>query len=211
MSFKGFQHSEETKIKIAESSKRRKHSEETKRKMSELNKAEKNPFWGKHHTEETKRKLSMLRGKNHPSYGKQRSEETKKKLREFRIGKTFADLYGTEKAIEICKKMSKAFKAEKHPFFGKRGVNASNWKGGKLISKGYVYILKPDHPNSDKRGYVKRSNLLMEQHLDRYLEPEEIVHHKNEIRNDDRIENLRLFASPSKHATFHNHLRNLRL
>ena len=56
--------SEETKLKIGESSKGRRHSEETKRKLIEAHK-------GKKLSEETKKKMSESRkGKKHPLYGK---------------------------------------------------------------------------------------------------------------------------------------------
>ncbi|MBA7545078.1 hypothetical protein ES705_37441 [subsurface metagenome] len=42
----------------------------------------------------------------------------------------------------------------------------------------------------------------MEKHLGRYLRPEEIVHHDKE-KDDDRIENLKLFATVSEHVSFH--------
>jgi len=55
----------------------------------------------------------------------------------------------------------------------------------------------------------------MEKHLGRYLTREEVVHHKLKCeggtgrRNDNRIENLTLFASNSAHATHHRHLEKL--
>lgn len=88
------------------------------------------------------------------------------------------------------------------------GKNHWNWKGGTRIwSNGYVLILKPSHPCSNKHGYVRRSRLVMEKHLGRYLDPKEIPHHKNEIRDDDRIENLRLFASNGEHISFHKRIK----
>jgi len=67
---------------------------------------------------------------------------------------------------------------------------------------GYLLIRVVNHPFADSRGYVREHRLVMEKHLDRYLEPEEIVHHKNGIRDDNDIENLNLMTI-SVHRTYH--------
>ncbi|MDA3832775.1 MAG: hypothetical protein PF495_05205 [Spirochaetales bacterium] len=73
-------------------------------------------------------------------------------------------------------------------------------KGGRYIGKGgYVYIFRPDHPWSTKKGYVLRSRLVMEQKLGRYLGNKEVVHHLNKKTDDDRTENLSLFPSNGDH------------
>lgn len=70
-----------------------------------------------------------------------------------------------------------------------------NWKGGvNKHSSGYLKAKAPiGHPLADKAGYVMQHRLVMEQHLGRTLEAHERVHHKNGVRDDNRIENLELW------------------
>ena len=76
------------------------------------------------------------------------------------------------------------------------GEKHSQWKGGrKTSSMGYILIHSPDHPYRGKHKYVMEHRLVMEQYLKRYLKPSEKVHHKNGIRNDNRIENLEIVAT----------------
>lgn len=82
------------------------------------------------------------------------------------------------------------------------------WKGGQIKRLGYVFIKAKDHPNADCLGYVKRSRLVMEKYLGRYLKPEEIIHHINEIKDDDRLENLQLCSCSSEHGKIKHSKRN---
>jgi len=86
----------------------------------------------------------------------------------------------------------------------KIGKRNHQWKGGETIDQeGRVLVRKPSHPHVRKNGYVFRSHIVMEKILGRYLKPEEVVHHKNKILDDDRPENLELFISKSEHISFH--------
>jgi len=79
-----------------------------------------------------------------------------------------------------------------------RGENHPNWKGGRKKVNGYVHILTPDHPHTN-RNYVLEHRLVMEKEIGRYLYSWEIVHHINGIRDDNRIENLELLSNRGKH------------
>lgn len=89
-------------------------------------------------------------------------------------------------------------KSKKHPSCiscSQIGFKNGNWKGGKHKNKkGYVLVKVPEHPNSGKTGYVFQHRLVMEKMIGRYLLPHENVHHKNGIKNDNRPENLELWA-----------------
>lgn len=66
------------------------------------------------------------------------------------------------------------------------------WKGGIRYALGYRFLLKPEHPFADKKGYMQEHRLVMEQFLGRILDPKEKVHHINGNKLDNRIENLAL-------------------
>ena len=126
--------------------------------------------------------MSYNKGKDNPMYGvcrkghglgRKLSEETKEKIRQSRIGR---------------------FKGENHP----------QWKGGQFKDgDGYIRVLMPNHPRANNNGYVRRSHLVAEETLGRYLYPEEITHHENEIRDDDNPGNIKV-TTQSKHRTLHN-------
>lgn len=65
---------------------------------------------------------------------------------------------------------------------------------GYISRDGYLSYKIKGHPCSDKNGRVQASHLVMYEKIGRPLYKHETVHHKNGIRDDNRIENLELWS-----------------
>jgi hypothetical protein len=85
--------------------------------------------------------------------------------------------------------------------FGKKNYA---WKGGRYKRwDGYIYVYKPKHPHATSRGYVFEHRYVMEQCLGRLLKRTERIHHINGKKDDNRLENLKLFNSETDHQKYH--------
>jgi len=70
------------------------------------------------------------------------------------------------------------------------------WNIGKFVSKGdYYYAVVPEHPNRTKNNYVLLHRVLMENHLGRLLDSDEIVHHIDENKKNNEISNLQVMKA----------------
>ena len=102
---------------------------------------------------------------------------------------------GARQSADAKRKMSDAKKC--------RYVTPSAYGGhSKKRKDGYIRVYLPSHPHCSKDGYVMEHRLVMEDHIGRYLEEDEVVHHINRNRKDNRLENL-LVMTREEHAQLH--------
>lgn len=109
----------------------------------------------------------------------------------------------------ICKSCAAKKRMKTMPLkeYAMKGSKNPKWNGGISIrADGYITVrLTPDEellfsPMVGKRGYVREHRLVMAKHLNRCLEKWEIVHHKNGVKDDNRLENLELLPSEAYHC-----------
>ena len=85
----------------------------------------------------------------------------------------------------------------------KKGKEHSNWKGGSFKQKEYVFVKVEEESEfismAKKFGnssfYILEHRLMIAKKIKRPLSRDEIVHHLNGIKHDNRIENLALVTN----------------
>lgn len=115
---------------------------------------------------------------------------------------------------------------QNNPFYTP-GKEHPSYKNGRTRCNGYCLILleKGIHPfplTMCRSEWIYEHRLIMENFLKEYdlgseflcfvdgfggkwLDPKIIVHHKNGITDDNRVENLQIFKTNREHLSFHKH------
>lgn len=103
-----------------------------------------------------------------------------------------------------------------HQFGLKESLNASFKSWTRISRYGYILVHKKDHPFCSSDGMVFEHRLVVEENADlfnpkyfveidgkKYLKKEYDVHHKNEVKADNRVENLSV-VTRAEHTRLHN-------
>ncbi len=98
--------------------------------------------------------------------------------------------------ITTISRWTARFKIRKIRFYrgSHKGPQNPYWRGGRYKdhTSGYISVYSPNHLSCNKKGYVLEHRLVVEKFIGRYLRTNEIVHHKNKIKDDNKIENLEI-------------------
>ena len=117
-----------------------------------------------------------------------------------------------EVRAKIAKKIAKKNRGRKHTpeaiekMKRAHDKHRTKGKGHKIKVSGYTYIYYPTHKNCNGSGFIAEHRLIMERHLGRYIKNDEVVHHINGNKSDNRIENLQLMTN-AEHTKFHSKQR----
>ncbi len=68
--------------------------------------------------------------------------------------------------------------------------NRATTTGRIRTAKGYIMLRMPGHPMADREGYVMEHRLVMAKKIGRVLTAQDVVHHDNGVKDDNRPENL---------------------
>jgi len=108
--------------------------------------------------------------------------------------------------------------------FGLKGELNSSHESDYKIDHGYISVRNYAHPFSYKTGYIRLHRIIMEEYLRNFepesdflvsvegcdfklLSPDVIIHHRNENRLDNTIENLQILDL-SEHNALHSNLNS---
>lgn len=129
----------------------------------------------------------MWRRKNDPEFRKKWFEKEAERRRRKRANDRFFRLKENDQVKERYRK--------KHNIRSDLDLKRALKGSGTLTKHGYRQISKKDHPNCNRHGVIFEHVFVMSEYLKRPLRKGENVHHKNGIKDDNRIENLELWST----------------
>lgn len=113
--------------------------------------------------------------------------------------KVYAAKYKNRKPPKFCSYSCR----NKYCLTGKFGEGITAWKGGRRHnSDGYIYLRIEGKDILEHRK-------IMQEYLGRSLNPREHVHHKNGVKDDNRLENLEIMDI-RKHMSHERKIRPLK-
>lgn len=90
------------------------------------------------------------------------------------------------------------------------GGNEHIITGRKRTKKGYVTLCIKTHPLAGKDGYVFEHRVIVEKSTGEYLSTKFDVHHKNGVKDDNRLENLEVLEHAEHTRITHRGLKRSR-
>lgn len=119
------------------------------------------------------------------------------------IGTTSARVRGYLTRNGISRPAWRETAPDAHPMARRtEGELNPQWRGGRTLDKdGYVLLWMPGHPEANRHNQVREHRIVMARMIGRPLTREEVVHHRNDVRDDNRPENLELFARNGDHLS----------
>lgn len=136
-------------------------------------------------------------------------------------------VHGVTCSKECANKLKAIYYSGKgNPQYGLIGDKNASFKGIEILSNyGYILEYVPNHPfphdKNVKGTRVLQHRLIIERNADKfddkyfiiinnkkYLKLEYEVHHKNEIKTDNRLENLQIVTA-SEHRKIHNNTKKI--
>ena len=136
---------------------------------------------------------SRAKEKNRNIYCSKECSNKKKNFRKHNVEKQYIKICNNcgikYKSFRKSTKTGYNFCSQKCSIEFLRGKKHPEWNGGKTKNaQGYIVIYL------DSKKYKPKHRLVMEKYLGRELKSSEIVHHINNIKTDNRIENLQLMS-----------------
>ena len=131
----------------------------------------------------------------------QNKEILENTYKQFNSMQKTADFFGVSKKLIL--NYMKKFDIPRREWKAKPKKPDTFHKGYIITHNGYKMVKAPDnHPHKDSKGYIREHILIAEQSIKRYLTDNEVVHHINGDKLDNRIENLQVLTK-QEHKRLH--------